>query len=156
MLRESRRWQIVGYLGFLSLFTGELLIASTQQINLECWQIALLGFAAFRGGVSISEDEVFCWLRNPFTITSKDLTGAGDSVSTRYESGLLSAIGGCLSCPICCATHVGSMLLTIYSLIPRFGILLIYALAIAGVAELLHSSREFLFWGGRHSREQCK
>ena len=143
-------------MAFLSLFLSELAIASTHWSSIEPWQLAVLAFAAFRGGVSLAEDEVFSWLRAPFTVTHKDATGAGESVSPRYTAGLLGAVSGCLACPICCATHVGSVLLTLYALVPQFGLLLIYALAIAGMGEIIHSSREALFWSGRHSREQCE
>lgn len=147
------------YLAFILLFVGELALASTHFDNiaaLQWWQLLLLGFAAFRGGVCLAEDKVFEWLREPFCVTAKDATGAGDSVSPRFETGWKEALGNCLSCPICCLTHVGSALLTITALWPQFGILLIYGLAIAGVGEMLHSGREFLFWNGCKAREECK
>ena len=156
LLTQSKRWQTVGYLGFLSLFVGELAVSSLHWHGIDTITLLLLGFAAFRGGVSISEDEVFCWLRGPFTVTHKDATGAGDSVSPKYTSGLLGSVSGCFACPICMSTHVGSMLITIYTLVPTFGTLLIYALSAACIAELVHSVREANFWSGRHEREQCK
>lgn len=158
-MRNSDLGRLIGYLGFIGLFLTELAIASQHWASLEqlqAWHIGLLACAAFRGGMAIAEDEVFSWLRAPFTLTAKDATGAGDSVSPRYPGGLFGAIGGCLACPICTGTHVASALLTIYALQPNFGLLLIYALAAAGLAELLHASREYLFWHGRHAREQCQ
>lgn len=159
ILYHSDAAKTAGYIAFVFLFFLEMALTSAHFQNvakLEFWQFALLGIASFRGGCAISEDGVFEWLRHPFVKAVKDSTGAGYSVEKCYQAGLLCAIGALLECPICTGTHVASMTLTIIALNPAFGLPLLYALGAAGLAELAHSAREYLFWHGRYARESCK
>lgn len=145
------------YIFFIAAVVIEALISSQHGdviAQLQAWQIILLGFASFRGGVSISEDGVFSWLRAPICVTTKD--GAGDSISPRYRRGWKHVVGEFMSCPICTGLHTASVLLMLYTLAPSFGLVLIYILAAGGLLEMLHSGREYLFWNGRSAREKCK
>lgn len=147
------------YIFFILALVAECFVSSLHWdvvSQLQAWQIVVLMFAAFRGGVSISEDEVFCWLREPFCIVAKNETGAGGSVLPRCKIGWRRIVGELLSCPICSGVHIGSILILIYSLAPHFGLILIYMLGAGGGLELINAGKEFLFWGGRHSREECK
>ena len=124
-------------------------------LTLQVWQLIGLGFAAFRGGRAISYNSVFGWLRAPFCKSVKDSSGAGDSLESKAEDGFLYAVGDCLVCPICTGTQVASLLLTVIALFPAFGVILLYVLAGAGIAEILHWVSECAEWQGRLAREQA-
>lgn len=149
----------LGYLGFLALFVVELIFVALHPeatLSLEPWQLLALGIAAFRGGHAISFNVVFEWLRRPFCDVVRDSSGAGDSVEPKYTlEGFWATVANCIACPICTGTHVGSALLTIITLWPEFGILLTYALAVAGIAEILHFTSERDEWQSRYAREMA-
>ena len=158
ILYVSKRWGTLGYIAFVGFFGLEMIIASTHLpaiLALAPWQLALLGFGAYRGGRSLSYNGVFAWLREPFCKVVPDSSGAGDGVEPKYERGLMGSIGACLSCPICTGTHVGSFMLTLIALWPSLGITLMYGLAIAGMAEFIHWFAEMLEWRGREARENA-
>jgi hypothetical protein len=68
---------------------------------------------------------------------------------------MLHAFQELVCCPVCSGTWVGVALLVIYSLSAPYGTALIYALAAAGVGELMEWLSEFLFWKGRAAREEA-
>lgn len=146
-----------GYILFVSLFVVEIAISALHAdtlFALQPWQWLAFGIAAFRGARALSYNGVFGWLRQPFIDTVPDSSGAGDSVVPRQGArGLRYVIGDCLACPICTGTHVGGVLITLTSLVPSFGLLLTYGLAVAGLAELLHWHSEREEWQGRAARE---
>jgi hypothetical protein len=156
ILYHSKRWATFGYIAFIGLFGLEMAICSTHSqaiLALAPWQLALLGFAAYRGGRALSYNGVFEWLREPFCKVVPDSSGAGESVEPKYERGLMGTMGACLSCPICTGTHVGSFMLTLIAMWPSFGLMVMYGLAIAGLAEFIHWGAEMLEWRGREARE---
>ena len=158
ILYYSKRWSTVGYIAFVGLFGLEMAISSTHIqaiLALAPWQLALLGFAAYRGARALSYNGVFAWLREPFCKVVPDSSGAGDGVEPKYERGLMGTIGACLSCPICTGTHVGSFMLTLIAVWPSFGIMVMYGLAIAGMAEFIHWAAEMFEWRGREARENA-
>jgi hypothetical protein len=118
------------------------------------WFFPLLGIAAFRGGRAIAFNEVFKWLRDIFgVVVSADPSGAGH-VTVATGNGAKLSLGQLVTCPICSGTWFGLALLAIWTLHPGMGRALIYVMAAAGVAELLHWLSEYLGWGGRLYREQ--
>jgi hypothetical protein len=158
ILYYSKRWSTIGYIAFVGLFGLEMAISSTHIqaiLALAPWQLALLGFATYRGARALSYNQVFAWLREPFCKVVPDSSGAGDGVEAKYERGLMGTIGACLSCPICTGTHVGSLTLTLIALWPSFGITVMYGLAIAGMAEFIHWAAEMFEWRGREARENA-
>ena len=158
ILYRSNRWAIFGYMAFVGLFGLEMAMCSTHIqaiLALAPWQLGLLGFAAYRGGRALSYNQVFAWLRAPFCQVVPDSSGAGDGVEPKYERGLMGAVGACLSCPICTGTHVGSFILTLIAISPSLGIMVMYGLAIAGIAEFIHWAAEMLEWRGREARENA-
>lgn len=67
----------------------------------------------------------------------------------------MRVLGELVCCPICSGTWVGAVLLLMYSLTPPFGTALIYALAAAGIAEILEWVSEYYSWRGRAAREEA-
>ena len=158
VLYDSKSWSTFGYIAFVGLFGLEIAIASMNVqaiLALAPWQLALLGFGAYRGARALSYNGVFAWLREPFCKVVPDSSGAGDGVEPKYERGLMGSIGACLSCPICTGTHVGSFMLTLIALWPSLGLTLMYGLAIAGIAEFIHWAAEMFEWRGREARENA-
>lgn len=154
---SAGRWNVktIGYLGFIVLFTIEVLVTATHAdaiLRLEPWQLLALGFAAFRVARTISFNSVMGWLREPFTVIVKDSSGAGDSVEPAGK-GLKWVIGDLLCCPICTGTHAAGMLLALTALFPSIGLVAVYALAAAGMSETLHWHNERAEWQGRQARE---
>lgn len=146
-----------GYLLFLLAFLMEALVASLHWDRLETlspWTWVLVSFAAFRTARALSYNVVFAWLRAPFCRVEIDSSGAGDSVVPRERiHPLLYAIGDCLACPICTGTHAGTILLALIAWVPSFGLVMTFALGVAGVAEVLHWLSEMMEWKGRANRE---
>ena len=158
ILYYSKRWGTVGYIAFIGLFGLEMAISAMHSqviLALAPWQLALFGFGAYRGARALSYNGVFAWLREPFCKVVPDSSGAGDGVEPKYERGLMGTIGACLSCPICTGTHVGSFMLTLIAVWPNLGIMLMYGLAIAGMAEFIHWAAEMFEWRGREARENA-
>lgn len=115
--------------------------------------LPLLGLAAFRGGRAIAYNFIFKWLRDLIKVrVVDDSSGAGQS-NEASGTGVRHALGELVCCPICSGTWVGVGLLLIYSLWAPVGTAIIYALAAAGIAEVLDWLSDFLFWNGRYARE---
>jgi hypothetical protein len=115
----------------------------------------LLGLAAFRGGRAIAYNYIFKWLRDLFHVAEfDDSSGAGRS-NEATGTGFQHALGELVCCPVCSGTWVGVSLLVIYSLSAAYGSALIYALAAAGIGEVVEWISEFLFWKARAAREEA-
>lgn len=132
------------------VFFGSIVtIAVTNPItDMPWWLLVLLPLAAMRAGVTIAENEVMAWLREPFCITAPDSCGAGDSVSPKPNS----VFGSLLSCPICSGTWSALVLVGLYALLPSVGTLLILVLGTAGGAEFLYYAKENNAWSARYAR----
>jgi hypothetical protein len=140
------------------MFLGEAYLISTKismPVPPTVVLIILLGIAAFRLGRAVSFNTVGLWIRDICKVeTRPDSCGAGDN-NHSTGNGLQWVLGELVTCPICSGTWSAMLLLTAYALNHSFGLVLIYILAAAGVAEILHWLSETLEWSGRHSREQA-
>lgn len=116
--------------------------------------VVVLSLATFRMGRAVAFNEIFEWLRAPFTEVVADSSGAGDSVSPR-GTGLRRVIGGLLACPICSGTWSALILFSLVVVLPPFGMYFAYVMAFAGVSEVLHWWSEKNEWSGRNQREQA-
>lgn len=115
----------------------------------------LLALAAYRGGRAISFDYIFKWFRDLVGVVDvDDSSGAGQSANPG-KKGILFVVGEWACCPICTGTWVALGLLVLETYLPSFGTVLIYALAAAGLAEVLHNFSEAAFWRARLSREEA-
>lgn len=149
----------LGYILFIAVFLVEILFVALnfdKIASLQVWQLLLVGVAAFRGGRALSYNGVFAWLREPFCQVVDDSSGAGQSVEPRSDrSPFWFAVGDCLACPICTSTHVGTILLSAIAIWQPLGLVAVYALAVAGIAEGIHWWTEKMEWEGRLAREQA-
>jgi hypothetical protein len=112
-----------------------------------------LGIAAHRIGRSIAFERVGTPIREPFTDTKPDSTGAGETVVARGV-GARAAVGELLSCPTCTATWAAGLLAAVLAFSPRLGRTLITVFSAAGIAHLLEGVVEWLTWAGRADRTQ--
>jgi hypothetical protein len=119
--------------------------------SIELWLLPFLVMAVFRSAITISENEIMGWLREPFTDTLPDSCGAGEAVHPKGK-GWKRAIGGLIACPICTGTWTALTLVAAYAVAHNFGVILIVVLGSAGFSEMVISMREFLCWNGRLAR----
>ncbi len=116
--------------------------------------IALTGMAAHRIGRMIAFEKVAEPLREPFTATVPDSSGADDTVVARGR-GLHWALGELLSCPICVGTWAALGLTIGRMILPGPTRFVTRVLAIAGIAELNYTAVERLEWGARSDRRNA-
>jgi hypothetical protein len=97
--------------------------------------LAILGLATFKASRTIARDEVTSFVREPF-VEGRAHEGGEDPL----ESGdIRQAIGELVTCSRCIGTWVAAGLATTQILAPRFGRLLTWTLATAGVNDLLQT-----------------
>jgi len=145
--------QKLAYLGLETSFISSIMILGwLRPIQaIELWLLPFLVLAVMRAAVTISENEIMAWLREPFTASMPDSCGAGESVCPA-GTGWKRAIGGLLVCPICTGTWTALMLVSLYALSHNIGVIAILVLGAAGGSEMLLSLREDLCWNGRLAR----
>ncbi len=138
----------VGFMLAVSIF------ARTQHfIAPNVTTVILLGIAAFRLGRMVSYDLVFEHYREPFVVTVKDGSGAGDSTAPRYEHGWRHVIGCLLVCPVCVGTWIAAMLVAGLNIAPWLTQPFVVIFAVVGIAEFLNGLHEHHEWSGQHHRE---
>jgi len=150
----ERRSTYVALIGlFLSLFAAfsTRLMRGTGEV--KPLDVALLGMATFRAGRMIAYDQILGPVREPFTETQPDESGAGDT-TVPEGSGVQRALGELLSCPICVGTWVAAILTYGLHLLPGPTRVLLTILSAAGAAELLGATTEALSWGGAVARRR--
>jgi hypothetical protein len=97
--------------------------------------LAVLGLAAFKGSRTIASDQVTSFVREPF-VEGRAHSGDEEPV----ESGdLRQAIGELVTCSRCIGTWVAAGLGATQILSPRFGRLLTWTLATAGLNDWLQA-----------------
>jgi hypothetical protein len=116
-------------------------------------QLMMLGTAAYRIGRMVAFERVAEPLRQPFTATVPDSSGAGETVVARGR-GPQRVLGELLSCPICVATWAASGLFIGLGVLPRYTQTLLSVLSAVGVAELLNQVIEALTWTAEKSRAE--
>lgn len=97
--------------------------------------LVMLGAATFKAARTISGDEVTSFIRDPFV--EGEAHGGGESP---IESGdLRQAIGELVTCSRCIGTWAAAGLTTTQVIAPRFGRLLTWTLAAAGMNDFLQA-----------------
>jgi hypothetical protein len=114
-------------------------------------ELGLTGLAAHRIGRMIAFEKVTEPLREPFTRTVPDESGADDTVVARGR-GLQWAVGELMSCPVCVATWSALGLLIGRMVLPGPTRFVTRVLATAGLAELNYLAVERLEWSARADR----
>jgi hypothetical protein len=130
------------YAGIMGTFLGGLAAAGALAHALDrdpresdALDLVVLGAATFKASRTISRDEVTSFLREPF-VEGHAHDGAEDPV----ESGdMRQAIGELVTCSRCIGTWVAAGLGAAQILAPRFGRILTWSLAAAGVNDWLQA-----------------
>jgi hypothetical protein len=93
--------------------------------------LAVFGLATFKAARTISRDDVGSFIREPFV--------EGDEDEPVETGDLRQAIGELVTCSRCVGTWIGAGLTTTQVVAPRFGRLLTWSLAAAGVNDFLQA-----------------
>jgi uncharacterized protein DUF1360 len=153
----ERRTAYAGLTGlFLSLLAAFALRERKNRVNLELqpFDLALLGLATLRLGRLVAYDKVFETWRLPVTETRPDESGAGKTVVPKGR-GFQRAIGELISCPICAGTWVAAGLVYGLRIAPRFTRALLAIMSAVGAAEILNGAIEALEWTAQAARERA-
>jgi uncharacterized protein DUF1360 len=130
------------YAAIMGTFVGGLglagIAARVLDRNPACQSgldLAVLSAATFKAARTLARDEVTSFLREPF-VEGDAHDGAEDPV----ESGdYRQAIGELVTCSRCVGTWAAAILASTQILAPRFGRLLTWSLAAAGVNDFLQA-----------------
>jgi hypothetical protein len=141
------------FLGVLGTF-GARLVKADRDVMPRPFELVLLGLASFRVGRMIAFEGVAAPIREPFTETRPDASGAGQTV-VASGSGARRVFGELVSCPICVGTWVAAGLVYGLHLLPRPTRLFLTIVGTTGVAELCYSLTEALDWNARAARHRC-
>ncbi len=146
------------YLALIGLFLSLFATFSTRLMRgrgeVGALDVALLGMATFRAGRMVAYDQVLGPIREPFTETQPDESGAGDT-TVPEGGGAQRALGELLSCPICAGTWIAAVLTYGLHLMPGPTRVLLTILSAAGAAELLGATTEALSWEGAAARRRA-
>jgi hypothetical protein len=115
------------------------------------FDLVLLGFSVLRLGRLVAYDRIMEPVRKPFTQTLPDPSGAGDTVEPR-GSGLRSALGQLISCPICAGTWISAGLVYGLKIFPEATRVFLSIMGAMGLTETLNALIEALSWTGQLSR----
>jgi hypothetical protein len=97
--------------------------------------LLVLGAATFKASRTITRDEVTSFLREPF-VEGEAHEGGEEPVET---GDLRQAVGELVTCSRCVGTWVAAGLASTQILAPRFGRMLTWSLAAAGVNDFLQA-----------------
>jgi Protein of unknown function (DUF1360) len=98
--------------------------------------LVVLSAATFKGARTLARDEVTSFLRDPFV---RGRAHTGDDEEPVETGDWEQAIGELVTCSRCAGTWVAAGLATAQILAPRFGRLLTWSLAAAGINDFLQA-----------------
>jgi hypothetical protein len=130
------------YAGITGSFVGGLAVAGALAHLLDrdpsehdALELAVLGLATFKTARTITRDDVTSFIREPFVEGE-----AGHGNEHPVETGdLRQAIGELVTCSRCIGTWMAGGLATTQVLAPRFGRVLTWTLAAAGLNDWLQA-----------------
>jgi hypothetical protein len=134
---ESRYAAIMGT--FVTGLAGAGLLArilGRETAEFQPVDLAALGIATFKTSRTVSRDQVGSFIRDPF-VEGDARDGGDDPVET---GDLRQAIGELVTCSRCVGTWIAAGLTTTQVVAPRFGRLLTWSLAAAGMNDFLQAS----------------
>jgi hypothetical protein len=152
--RATKLTLISIFLGVLATFAGQV-VRREQDVSLRPFDLLLLGLSSFRMGRMIAFEGVAAPLREPFTDTQLDGSGAGQTV-VAAGAGWRRVLGELVSCPICIGTWVAAFLVYGLHLVPRPTRVVLAIMSTTGVAQIFYSATEALDWSARAARRQCR
>lgn len=115
--------------------------------------VGMLGLAALRAGRLLSYDRVTEPVREPFTETEPDESGAGDTVVPQSGSAVRETLGQLISCPVCSGTWAAAAMAYFLRLAPVPGRFFLLIMSATGLAEVLNALIEALEWTGQAERK---
>jgi hypothetical protein len=131
------------YAGIMGTFAGGLGVAGVlaralgrDPRNETALDLAALSLATFKTARTISRDDVTSFIRAPFV---EGEAGTGDAEEPIETGDLQQAIGELVTCSRCIGTWAAAGLATTQILAPRFGRLLTWSLAAAGMNDFLQA-----------------
>ena len=126
------------YAVIMGAFTGGLgaagALARALDRNPQCQtplDLVTLSAATFKAARTLARDDVASFIREPFV---EGEAGTGD------EGGMQQALGELVTCSRCAGTWAAAGLAATQILAPRFGRLLTWSLAAAGINDFLQAS----------------
>jgi len=141
-MASSTRPPYAAYAGIMGTFVGGLALAGGLARVLgrdprdhTALDLAVLGAATFKAARTISRDEVTSFLREPFV--EGDAHGGGEEPVATGD--VRQAVGELVTCSRCVGTWVAGALAATHILFPRFGRVLTWTLAAAGVNDWLQA-----------------
>ena len=121
---------MLGTAGFLARALGR---NPTCQTSLD---LVVLSAASFKGARTLARDEVTSFLRDPFV---RGQAHSGENEEPVETGDWEQAIGELVTCSRCAGTWVAAGLVTTQILAPRFGRVLTWSLAAAGINDFLQA-----------------
>jgi hypothetical protein len=144
--RESRREQeppYGAYAAIMGVFAGGLgaagVLSRVMGRDPQCQtalDLVVLSAASYKAARTLSSDEVTSFLRTPFV---EGEAHSGDDERPVQTGGLEQAIGELVTCSRCVGTWTAAGLAVTQILAPRFGRLLTWSLASAGINDFLQA-----------------
>lgn len=142
MPAQTTRPPYTTYAGIMGTFVGGLALAGAVAHLLDrnprdndLLDLTVLGLATFKAARTVSRDEVTSFIREPFVAGE-----AHEGGEAPVETGdLRQAIGELVTCSRCIGTWIAAGLGTTQLLTPRFGRILTWSLAAAGVNDWLQA-----------------
>src|SRR6266540_1659123 len=152
--RATKLTLISVFLGIMGTFAARL-VKRDADLTVRPFDLLLLGLTSFRIGRMIAFEGVAAPLREPFTETHTDGSGAGQTVVATGH-GTRRVLGELMSCPICLGTWIAAGLVYGLHLLPQPTRVLLVVMSTTGVAELCYSITEALDWNARAARRACR
>ena len=157
MATEVQQQPYGAYAAIMGAFAGGLALAGVVARALDrdpqkhtALDLVALGAATFKAARTLSHDEVTSFLREPFVEGSAH-EGGEEPVAT---GDLQQAIGELVTCSRCIGTWVAAGLATTQILAPRFGRILTWTLAAAGLNDWLQAGFVVLAKTANQARHQ--
>ncbi len=142
MPSQTTRPPYHAYAGIVGTFVGGIAAAGALARLLDRepgadrpLDLIVLGAATFKASRTISRDEVTSFIRDPF-VEGEAHEGSEEPVGT---ADLRQAVGELVTCSRCVGTWVAAGLASTQILAPRFGRILTWSLAAAGVNDFLQA-----------------
>ena len=143
MATATKQPPYTAYATIMGVFAGGLGVAGALARALDrnpaCQtplDLVVLSAASFKGARTVARDEVTSFLRDPFV---RGQAHTGDDEEPVETGGWEQAIGELVTCSRCAGTWVAAGLATTQILAPRFGRLLTWSLAAAGINDWLQA-----------------
>src|SRR5919198_1819587 len=140
---ETGRPPYEAYAAIVGTFAGGLAAAGALARMLDrdprdhtALDLVTLAAASFKASRTLARDEVTSFIRTPFV---EGEAHSGDNEEPVRTGGLEQAIGELVTCTRCVGTWAAAGLATTQILAPRFGRLLTWSLASAGLNDFLQA-----------------